>query len=59
MLTIAYVASALALLAVASPSPSSHDQRGLRIPLTKRSALSLDDIIDPQALLAALQQAES
>ena len=61
MLTIAFVTSALAFLAAASPSPSpvSHYQRGIKVPLSKRSALSIDDVIDVGALVAALQRTES
>lgn len=55
MLTAGFAAFACALPAVASPMQGSQEARGIRIPLHKRSALSLDDIADPSALTSALE----
>lgn len=59
MLTIAFVTSSLTVLAAALPSPITNYERGLKVPLSKRSALSLDSIVDADALLAALLRVES
>jgi hypothetical protein len=58
MLTIAFIAFALALFTSASPNFSSVDlqERGYKIALSKRTALSLDNIVNPEALLAALER---
>ncbi|GJE90284.1 Asp-domain-containing protein [Phanerochaete sordida] len=57
MLTIAFVAFSLGWSAVASPAPV--DRNGIRIALSKRGALSLDDIVDPSALAASLERSIS
>ncbi|GJE93357.1 Asp-domain-containing protein [Phanerochaete sordida] len=59
MLTIAFVTSALALIAAASPAP--FDNNGVRIALQKRDdgLQSVTDLVDVGALLAALERTVS
>jgi hypothetical protein len=58
MLTIAFITSALTLFASASPTFSSVSRQdcGYKIALSKCTALSLDNIVNPEALLAALER---
>lgn len=56
MLSIAFVSFALFSFAYASPTASPSNGSGIVIPLSKRSALSLDDIVDANALAASLER---
>lgn len=54
MLTIMW--ASFILRASAIPTTISPDERSLKVALKKRSALSLDGIVDPSALAADLER---
>ena len=56
MLTIAFVTSALALFAAASPAVHLPQEHGLKIALSKRNDFSFDGFVDVEALLASLER---
>ncbi|KAI0683972.1 acid protease [Cytidiella melzeri] len=50
MLTIAFVLSSLSLLAIALPYAPQPQARTVRIPLTRRSNFTIEDVVSPVAL---------